>query len=353
MKLRGGALQPRRATNPLPCFGGGLHTRHMPTVSVVLVFHRHLPYLASTLSSLLSQTWRDFELVLVDNGVGLTSGDLGGLGADPRLVWVRLLRDEGIGPATNAGLAVARGEFIALHDWDDLSFPHRLERQVEALRENPSVDLVSAHADMMDGEGRALGRRLFTLVNHGEFLRYSQYAAPFINPLLMGRRDVLTKLLWRPEFRYAGDLDFQARFCEHWRALVLPEVLMRYRWHSSQTTQRFARAIAQSRHVIALWTARRRAGRDETGGRTPPISDALTSSEHARQSATLALNEGYFAPAAYLARRSIALARHPLALWRAIGLAGAAFRRAPAADRRLVMRIFFSGPVRALNVRPA
>lgn len=325
----------------------------MPTVSVVLVFHRHRPYLAATVASVLNQTWRDLELVLVDNAAGVAADDLGPAGADPRLAWVRLPRDEGIGIATNAGVAAARGEFIALHDWDDLSAPQRLARQVDFLRANPSVDLVSALAEVIDEQDRPLGRRLFTLVNPEEFLRYSQFAAAFINPLALVRREIFAAIPWRPEFRYAGDLDFQARFCERWQARVLPEVLMRYRWHRSQTTQKYAGSIAQCRHLIALRAARRRTGQPEAVDSDPPLSESLPSSAHALLTAAAAMQEGHLELAAYLARRAIALTRHPKLLLSAGAIAAAALRRAPAARRRAVADLFVRGPVRALGVNPA
>ena len=324
----------------------------MPVVSVVLVFPGYSPHLESTVASVLAQTWRDFEFVMVDNGAGLNPERLGHSGRDPRLVWVRLPRDEGIGVAINAGVAEARGEFIALHDWDDHSYPTRLERQVAELRRDPTLGIVSALADRMDSLGRPLPNRVFTLRESADFLRYSQYAAPFINPVAMGRRDIFLKTPWRREFRYAGDLDFQARVCERWRAAVLPEPLLRYRWHACQATQRHSTLIAQSRHVIALLTARRRAGRGEQGP-VPALGEAVSPGEHARAVAEQALAERFAAPAAYLARRSIALDRRPQAVGGAMHLAYRAWRRASAAERRLVAALFLKGAVRALQVRPA
>lgn len=324
----------------------------MPVVSVVLVFHRVSPHLPSAIASVLAQTWSDFELVLVDNGAGVAPEQLGPAGRDPRLVWVRLPRDEGIGVATNAGVAAARGEFIAFHDWDDLSYPTRFERQVAALRRDPSLGIVSALAEMIDEAGQPLGRRLFTLHDSAEFLRYSQYAAPFINPLTMGRRELFVATPWRREFRYAGDLDFQARVCERWRAAVLPEPLLHYRWHGTQTTQRYATLIAQSRHAIALLAARRRAGRSEEGP-LPPLAENIPPAEHARAVAAQALAENFAAPAGYLARRSLAFDRRPRAVAAALRLAFQAWRNAPAGERSTVAALFFKGPVRALRVHPA
>ena len=62
----------------------------MPAVSVVTVFHRDSPFLRPAIASILAQTFRDFEYVLVDNGTGMGPEVVGPMGADPRLGWVRV-----------------------------------------------------------------------------------------------------------------------------------------------------------------------------------------------------------------------------------------------------------------------
>ena len=114
----------------------------MPQVSVLMVFHRVTPFFEPAVRSVLEQTFDDLELVLVDNGTGLPVKALGELGADPRVHWVRLPCNEGIPSGHNAGVAAARGEFIALQDYDDIALPHRLERQVATLRADPGIGLV-------------------------------------------------------------------------------------------------------------------------------------------------------------------------------------------------------------------
>ena len=339
-----GALAPARA--------GGLDAA-MPAVSVIMVFHRDTPYLRPAIASVLGQTWRDLELVLVDNGCGLPDGELGEAGREPRVRRVRLARDDGIGVAANAGLAAARGEFIAIADSDDLSLPSRLEQQVAALRADAGLGLVSAWADRIDEAGRPLGGRIFTLREPGEFPAYAQYAAPLVHPVATGRREVFAATPFRPPFRYTSELDFYARATERWRMAVLPEVLLRYRFYSTQTTQRHAANIEQSRCAINLLTARRRAGRPEELDGMDWMSEAVPAAEYCRRTAAQCLAEGFAVPAAYLARRSLVLERSPISVVGAARLAARAWRLAPARERRRVAAMFLTGPVRALNLRPA
>src|ERR1043166_9765187 len=84
----------------------------VPTISAVMVFHRDQPFLRGAIASVLGQTWRDMELILVDNGTGLTSDALGDLGNDPRLRWVRLPTNEGIEKGYNAGIVAFLDPFV-------------------------------------------------------------------------------------------------------------------------------------------------------------------------------------------------------------------------------------------------
>jgi hypothetical protein len=325
----------------------------MPRVSVVLVFHRVTGHLRPAIDSLLNQTWRDLELVIVDNGCRLDAAARAALAIDPRVRWVALAEDTGIGPAANAGIAAAAGDYIAIADYDDLSLPTRIEREVAALDADPGLALVSAFADRMDGEDRPLGDRVFTLAAPGEFAAYAPYAAPLVHPASMGRRAVYEEFPFRSPFRFTSELDFYARVTERHRLGVIPEVLLRYRWYPSQTTQRHAANIDQSRCVILQLAARRRAGRPEALDRVEWMTDALSAGEFAARVARQCLDEELFVPAAYLARRAFALDRSPAGAWRATALAAALWRRTPRTERAAVAAMFRHGPVRALGVTPA
>ncbi len=324
----------------------------MPEVSVVTVFHRDTPFLRPAIASVLGQTLRDLEYVLVDNGTGLRADDLGELGRDPRLRFVRLPRNEGIPAGHNAGVAAAAGEFIALLDYDDLALPHRLERQVAALRADPGLGLVSALAERIDEQGRACGQE-FCLPNAAEHRAYAPYAAPVVTPVAMARRDVLRAFPYRADFPFAADLDFQARVAERERMAVLPEVLLRYRWYPAQTTHQRAAAIEQSRCAIQILAGRRLAGRPEEMASVIMATMAATAAETWRRGAELCLAEQLFVFAAFQARRSFALDRSPAGAVRATRLAVRAWSRARGPDRARVARMFFTGPVRTLRLHPA
>lgn len=124
-------------------------------VSVVIPLYNARDVILQTVRSVLDQTWRDFELVVVDDG---STDGAGALlkGVDPRL---RYLRQEnaGVAAARNRGIADAQGDAIALLDHDDLWHPAKLERQVAVLEARPEVGMVITDVAHIDRDGKPMG----------------------------------------------------------------------------------------------------------------------------------------------------------------------------------------------------
>jgi glycosyltransferase involved in cell wall biosynthesis len=325
----------------------------MPLVSVLMVFHRDTPFLRPAIASVLGQTLADFELVLVDNGTGLTGDALGELDRDSRIRWIRRPQNGGIPTAHNEGVRAAAGEYIALLDYDDIALPNRLARQVEALRANAKLGLVSSLAETIDEQGRVVGRE-FALVEPAAQRRYTQFAAPVVTPAYAGRREVFQRVPYRTELPHAADFDFLARAAEAYDMAAVPEVLLRYRRYPAQTTQAHAADIETERALVRVATARRRSGRDEALGEL--VRDCIRGVAAAKSCAWWArqnLADDFPILAAYHSRRSFALDRGPANAIRALRIGMAAISRASRGDRSLALRLFLTGPVSALRLRPA
>ncbi|HVU18597.1 MAG TPA: glycosyltransferase [Candidatus Didemnitutus sp.] len=326
----------------------------MPVVSVIMAYHQVTPFFRPAVRSVLGQTLRDLELVLVDNGTGAGLTPLGDDAHDPRLRLVRHATNRGIAAAVNAAVADARGEFIALLDYDDLMLPRRLEAQVSALRANPGAGLAACRAETIDADGRVIGRE-FSLSDPRDQFRYTQFAAPVVTPAYTGRREVFARLPYRTDFSVAADFDFLACAAELYPFTAAPEILLQYRHHADQTTRRESARVLRERATVRLLTARRRDGRDEGPGWAsllqPQADDEINRAgvlcEFARQN----FAEGFAVLAAYHARRSIAEDPAPGSAMAALKLFLHIWRRARA-DSNQVAAMFFRGPVKALGVRP-
>src|SRR4051812_26679567 len=122
-----------------------------PTVSVLMAVYNGEQYLREAVNSILSQTFKDFEFIIIDDGSTDRSPELlaSYARADSR---VKLISrpNKGLTKSLNEGLHAARGEFVARMDGDDISLPERFERQVSYLREHPEVVLVGSRVEFID-----------------------------------------------------------------------------------------------------------------------------------------------------------------------------------------------------------
>jgi glycosyltransferase involved in cell wall biosynthesis len=325
----------------------------MPTVSVVMVFHRVNPFMAEAIRSVVNQDYHDWELILVDNGTGVGADALGDAAGDPRVRFVRLPSNQGIPAGHNAGVAAAQGEFVALHDYDDVSLPDRLRLQVAALLEDPGLAVVSALAERIDEKNQLLRGPVFCLPDANEHRAYALYAPPVITPVAMARREVFRTLPYRAEFPFAADIDFQARVVDNWRMAVLPRVLLRYREYAAQTTQQRAVSIERSRAVIQLITARRRTSCTEDLSSALHAVDVESAAESWRCTSALCAREGFAVLAAFHARRSLVLDRTCASVVKAVQLMWCGLRGRPVEEQKAAWQMFLKGPVKALKLRPA
>jgi len=110
----------------------------MPTVSVVMPIYNVERFVASSIESVLAQTFTDFELILVDDGSTDSSPDICRQYRDPRIRIVSQA-NRGLPGARNTGIRNATGEFVAIIDSDDLWRPEKLARHVAHLRARPEV----------------------------------------------------------------------------------------------------------------------------------------------------------------------------------------------------------------------
>ena len=235
-------------------------------VSVILPVRDGGAYLEAAVASILAQTLRDLELLVIDDGsCDGAAAALRPLAArDDRL---RVLSNPGVGlvAALNFGLAQARAPLVARMDADDVALPERLARQVAFLDRNLGVALVGAQVAFIDASGALTGERTHfptdpaavaaALLTRGCVVKH---------PSVVARREALLQAGgYRAALAKAEDYDLWLRLAERARLANLPEVLLDYRVHPEQVSaginlgQRFARDLA----LIAART--RRAGRPD------------------------------------------------------------------------------------------
>jgi glycosyltransferase involved in cell wall biosynthesis len=192
-------------------------------------------YLREAIDSILAQTLRDFEFVIIDDGSN--DGSLAILQEyAQRDVRVSVISrpNTGCWKASNDGIAASSGAFIARMDADDVCMPDRFEKQLSFLRSHPEVVALGAHVLLIDADGAPLRtmpnqRRL----THEEIdeAHLTGGGQVLFHPTLMMRREAVEKVGLYREWPAGMDLDLFLRLAEIGRLANLPDVLLKYRQH--------------------------------------------------------------------------------------------------------------------------
>lgn len=228
-----------------------------PPLSVVLPVHDAMPFIAESVRSILDQSYRDFELVIGDDGSTDGSQDVLRRFAeqDSRIRLLRRERASGLAASAAWIASEARAPLIAVAHADDRAYPERLARQVAVFRSEPDVVLAGTLWDGIDETGRCIRP-----ADYWRLLRQSRFA-PFSHSSIMFRKDGFERAGgYRREAEFWEDLDLYYRMARLGRIVVLPEALSTVR-HSRISTKfrrdpiTFERAVDHMYRASAIYAA--------------------------------------------------------------------------------------------------
>lgn len=194
--------------------------------------HNALPHLDAAVESIISQTFADFEFIILDDAStdGSTERLKRWAKRDKR---IRLLEvEENLGPVRSSNMVAqaASAPFVARMDADDISYPERLAEQIQLLREYPDVGLVASLCDMIDSKGKKM--------RDPEVWRLSRPSVfvPFAHGATMYRRSIFEQVGgYRQECEYWEDQDLVIRMAAVSRVAIIPRPLYRVRQSTTST----------------------------------------------------------------------------------------------------------------------
>ncbi len=245
-----------------------------PMVSILMPVYNGRDYLRPAIDSLLNQTFRDFEIVLVNDGSTDDSQEIIDSYNDPRIITLKQ-KNQGVARSLNNGLKVARGKYIRRHDADDISTPDSIGMQVDFLENHPDYVMVCTQTAFMTSNGKiAMDYRLPQIKYFGgkssRDLVLDDFkpdrAAPAVHGTAFYRRqEVLDIGCYRPEFIVSEDNDLWMRLLEKYKIAILNNCTYFIRIHGQSATNIHVNKIQHFRNLLQEFSKQRK----ETG--TDPI----------------------------------------------------------------------------------
>lgn len=212
----------------------------IPAISVVMSAYNAAPFLKECIDSILTQTFEDFELIVVDDGSTDHSVEIIQSYTDTR---IRLIKSEhNYIQSLNKGIGLAKGKYVARMDADDIMFPERLEEEFNFMEEHPDIDVCGSYVKVFNGQD------IYSLpmpIKHNDIAATMVIQCPFYHPTVMLRMEKIRNLffandkccLYDAQYKYGEDYALWVKLLKHnFRFGGVPKALLYYRISNQQIT---------------------------------------------------------------------------------------------------------------------
>ncbi|NNU34510.1 glycosyltransferase [Mucilaginibacter sp. S1162] len=207
-----------------------------PSITVLMPAYNAAKYIAEAITSVLQQTYTDFELLIVNDGSTDETVAIIDSFKDDRIVLISQ-SNKGVAAALNTGLAHARAPYIARFDADDVCYPYRLEKQVRFLQDNPEYILVGSEAKYILENGEFLFDFHCIAYSHEQIIDKLYFYCPFVHPAVMYKKQAVIDAGGYPTHAHNfEDYLLWANLAGSGRLCNLTEPLIKYRLNSSSVT---------------------------------------------------------------------------------------------------------------------
>jgi glycosyltransferase involved in cell wall biosynthesis len=211
-----------------------------PSVTVLMPVFNAQNYLRSAIESILKQSFRDFELLIIDDGSRDKSLQIVQRFAkeDKRVRIIRNTTHKGLVKTLNHGLKLAKAPLVARMDSDDIASSDRLRKQYQFLSQNPQFVAVGSNVELIDADGNFI--RQWKYESNFKLLKWRNLLkSPLAHPAVMYRKkEVLGLGGYRESAIYYEDHDLWSRVIEKYPITNIQETLLQYRIHGNSITQK-------------------------------------------------------------------------------------------------------------------
>ena len=214
-----------------------------PNISVLMAVYNGERYLRESVDSVLNQTYTDFEFLIINDGSTDSSLDIINKIKDPRIRLVNNDENIGLTLSLNKGIMLARGEYIARIDADDISHSTRFEKQLKYFNENKNIVLLGTQSNIIDNLGKEVKmvNGWQRPLNNMEIRFFCMFDNPFIHSSVMFKTTVIKDIYKGYDAKYITnqDYDLWSRIVYHHDTANLDEKLISFRYHNESVSQKY------------------------------------------------------------------------------------------------------------------
>lgn len=210
-----------------------------PLVSVVIPVYNANGFLSAAINSILNQTYKNLEIIIVDDGsTDETPKILKSFAKkDKRVKILTNNKNLNIATSLNRGIKLAKGNYIARMDADDISLPNRIEKQMEYLLAHPDIVILGGQCKTIDTRDKTIGHKLFP-VTDTEIRDALYYENPIQHPTVIFNKELIPKNFswYNPDLPPAEDYDLFFRLAKFGKLHNLKRFVLKYRQYIGSST---------------------------------------------------------------------------------------------------------------------
>ncbi len=208
-----------------------------PLVTVLMPVYNGEKFLVETIDSVLNQSFRNFEFLIIDDGSTDLSLKIIESYSDERIKIVKNSSNQKIIKTLNIGISLAKGKYIARIDSDDICLPNRFEKQIKFLNENPEIAVVGTDIIFINDSSRIIGKGVTPQLTDKVIKWVMQRRCCIYHPTVMINYELVGKeLFYCEDYPYAEDYELWLRLSKKYKLANLKDYLLKYRLHDRSLT---------------------------------------------------------------------------------------------------------------------
>ncbi|MFP4486355.1 MAG: glycosyltransferase family 2 protein [Campylobacterales bacterium] len=207
----------------------------MPKVSVVMSVHNGAEYLKESIDSVLSQSFDDFEFIIIDDGSSDSSAEIVNNYNDDRIIFIKNSSNIGLAKSLNKGIKLSHGTYIARIDADDVMLKDRLQIQLDYMEQNQDIGVCGSGYTMIYRKNKTI----YQPESHDEIFAKMFFNCPMAHPTVMIRKSVLeeSNIFYNENIMVAQDYDLWSRLIVITKFANIKQPLIHYREHQKSVSQ--------------------------------------------------------------------------------------------------------------------